>query len=308
VTKINPFKPNSPVPTGMFAGRIDEILALQQGLRQTRSGHCAHFLITGERGIGKSSLLFLINPMAKGEITSLDGETFGFIAITCVISKFTSLPSLVKMIDRLLKRELNGIERIRSFLDTTWEFAQRVKIMDSGIDKGGSTEEVDLVIDDLAYSLSETCKRICNASKSGDSKQGIVIFIDEADNACDELHLGYFLKVVTEKLQQNQCDNIMFVVAGLPDVVEKLSESHESSIRIFTQLNIKELSTTDRIYVIDKGIAEGNKINKEQVEMDANAKNTIATLSEGYPHFIQQFSHSAFDHNVNGVIHRKTFQ
>jgi hypothetical protein len=50
--KVNPFKPNSPVPPGMFAGRLDEIKALENGLFQTQKGNSSNFLITGERGIG----------------------------------------------------------------------------------------------------------------------------------------------------------------------------------------------------------------------------------------------------------------
>ena len=54
MSKINPFKPNNPAPTGMFAGRYKEIKTLDNGLRQTKHSQCANFLITGERGIGKS--------------------------------------------------------------------------------------------------------------------------------------------------------------------------------------------------------------------------------------------------------------
>lgn len=52
--KVNPFKPNDPVPTAMFAGRYDELIALEKGLYQTKHGQNSNFLITGERGIGKS--------------------------------------------------------------------------------------------------------------------------------------------------------------------------------------------------------------------------------------------------------------
>ncbi|MDT9702215.1 hypothetical protein, partial [Streptomyces sp. P17] len=108
------------------------------------------------------------------------------------------------------------------------------------------------MIDDFAYSLSQTCNRIANPEKGEQAKDGIVVFIDEADNASCDLHLGYFLKVVTEMLQQHGCNTVMFIVAGLPDVIEKLSASHESSLRVFNQLKVKELSPEDRHYVIDR--------------------------------------------------------
>lgn len=302
MAKINPFKPNSPVPTGMFAGRISEIEALQQGLHQTKNDHSANFLITGERGIGKSSLMSLISPMASGVVTDLDDHQFNFVVVNCIISKNTTLATLIKLIERNLKRELGKVEKVRTFLDSTWGFVQRIKILDSGIEQSGPNEEIDLIIDDFSHSLSETCKRVTNPESGEDAKDGIVFFIDEADSACPELHIGYFFKIVTELLQKYGCNNVMFIVAGLPNVIEKLSLSHESSIRIFTQLNVKELKPEDRKYVIDKGIGEGNKINGDVTTITESAKNQISTLSEGYPHFIQQFAYSAYEYNTDGEI------
>jgi hypothetical protein len=57
MAKYNPFRPNSIVTTGMFCGRFDEMKAAEQSLFQTKHENPKHFLISGERGIGKSSLL-----------------------------------------------------------------------------------------------------------------------------------------------------------------------------------------------------------------------------------------------------------
>jgi hypothetical protein len=286
----------------MFAGRIKEIVALEQGLRQTRKGYSANFLITGERGIGKSSLLSVLKPIASGEFKSFEDETFKFVVVNSVISSKSTLVSFIKLIDRNLKRELGKIGKVRRFLDDTWSFVQRLKILDSGIDKAEAESEVDLIVDDFTYSLSETCKRLTNPEKGEEAYDGLIIFVDEADNATPDLHLGYFFKAVTELLQQHGCNNVMFVVAGLPDVCEKLALSHPSSIRIFSQLVITELSPEDRAYVVDRGLVVGNKINEEKTTIKVGAKTFISTLSEGYPHFIQQFAYSAFEFNKDGEI------
>lgn len=68
--KINPFKPNSPVPIGMFAGRVDELLLLEGGLHQARHGEPANFLVTGDRGIGKSSLLLFVGSVESAPSNS----------------------------------------------------------------------------------------------------------------------------------------------------------------------------------------------------------------------------------------------
>jgi len=300
--KVNPFKPFSPVPTAMFAGRINEIDEFEKGLHQTKNGNPVHFLITGERGIGKSSLMALYGHLATGSIVSPDYDKFSFATINVTISEKTNLITFIKMIERGISRSLSGTESVRGFMKDTWEFVQRIRVMDSGIEKKDQTEDPDLVIDDFSYSLAQTVSRISNPVTGESPKDGIVFFIDEGDNACDDLQLGYFLKIVTEKLQRSGCNSVMFIVAGLPVVVDKLLESHESSIRVFTRQKIRVLNPDDRHFVIDKAIEEGNKTNADKTTITIDAKSHISTLSDGYPHFIQQFGYSSFDHNSDGEI------
>jgi len=304
MVKINPFQPNNPVPAAMFAGRMNEIESLEKGLHQTLNGYNSNFLLTGERGIGKSSLLSYIKYIAEGSITSPDYSKFNFIPVNVTITERTDLAAFINLIQINLQREIGKTEVIRNFLKTTWEFAKRIKVMDSGIDNETVITDIDIIINQFSYSLAETCKRVTSPDDNDDvaPKDGIVFFIDEADNASSDLHIGIFFKVVTELLQQHGCNNIMFIAAGLPEVLEKLSSSHESSIRIFTQLKIEVLNPVDRKYVISKGIERGNEINNEKTTISDEAIEQVAKLSEGYPHFIQQFGYSAFEANKDGEI------
>lgn len=94
----------------------------------------------------------------------------------------------------------------------------------------------------------------------------------------------------------------MFVVVGLPDITDKLLSSHESSLRIFNQIKIKELNPSDRKRVVELGMEEANRLNADSTSITEDAKNHISTLSESYPHFIQQFSYSAFESSTDGEI------
>lgn len=300
--KVNPFKPNSLVPVGMFAGRLDETKALVKGLFQTKNNQPASYLVTGDRGIGKSSLLFYLKHVACGTITSFDYPQFNFVTVDIPISDKLDIATMVKLFERGIARELGKIETVRGFLSTTWEFVQRIKLMDSGIEAAERDAAVELMLDEFAYSLAKTCARITQPEKGEAKKDGFVFLIDEADNAIPALRLGYFFKTVTEALARYDCHNIMFVVAGLPDVTEKLAKSHESSVRVFNQVKLRELQVLDRYYVISKGIEKGNSINVEQTTISDEARDQISVFSEGYPHFIQQFAYAAFEFNTDGEI------
>jgi hypothetical protein len=66
--RFNPFRPNNIAPPGVFSGRSEEIDAIEQCLFQTKNNNPQHFLIEGERRIGKSSLLFLSETIAEGYV------------------------------------------------------------------------------------------------------------------------------------------------------------------------------------------------------------------------------------------------
>lgn len=286
----------------MFAGRYDEICTLEKGLHQTKNGQPSNFLITGERGIGKSSLLLCMDYVTTGELESYKCGRFNFLTVDLVLSSKISLESLIRLIEEKISRELSRVESVRAFIKDTWSFAQRLNIMDSSISGSEKESDRDILLDGFAYSLSETNRRLVNPNKGEPKKDGIVFFFDEVDNVSSDLDIGYFFKVLTELLQRNKCNNIMFVLAGLPETVERLTESHKSSIRIFHHLKIKELSPEDRKYVVEKGIEKANSINEESTSIDEAAKVTISVISEGYPHFLQQIAHSAFEHNSDDTI------
>ncbi len=181
MSKINPFKPNSPVPVGMFAGRYNEISALEKGLYQTKNNQSSNFLIIGERGIGKSSLMMLLKHFSQGEIETMQYGKFNYVTINTIISSETNLVTLIKLIEKQISREIGKLEVLRKFLGETWSFLQRIKIMDSGIEAKNSINEPDIIIDEFSYSLANTCKRITNPEKGETAKDGILFLIDETE-------------------------------------------------------------------------------------------------------------------------------
>ena len=300
--KINPFKPNSPVPIGMFAGRVDELRLLEGGLHQTRHGEPANFLITGERGIGKSSLLLFVGSVASGAVDGIEYGKFDFAVVNVPISDKMGLITLIKLLETHLSREIGKTDPARKFLADTWSFLQRVKVMDSGVERAERDSEEEILIDNFAHSLAKTTIRISEEHQGEKARDGVLIILDEADNATPDIRIGYFIKTVTESLQRHGCNKVMFIIAGLPETTDKLKSSHESSLRALHPMKVKELEPKDRKFVVDRGISHANKINTEKTQITDHAKEQISTLSEGYPHFIQQFAYCAFDKNQDSTI------
>jgi len=303
--KINPFKPQSPVNPGMFIGRLPEILRIENLLFQTKSGQPSNFIITGERGIGKSSLLLYIKVIAQGHITTTENIKLNFLVIDTDIDQTTTQLGLIKKIELGLNMALGETEPARKFLKESWGFLQRVEV--SGVKINPKSDQVidEIIFEKFSYAFAETVERITSLKESSifnSTYDGVLILIDEADRSSKAIQLGSFLKLFTERLQRRGCTKTMIGLAGLLDLRNVLRESHESSLRIFDELVLDRLSDDEVDQVIDTCLEKANKDNSTSMQITEDGRKYLISLSEGYPHFIQQFGYSAFETDTDNLI------
>lgn len=305
MARVNPFRPNSPVAPGMFVGRLAQVNALEEALLQTRAGRPKGFMLTGERGIGKTSLLQFFKFLAQGHIEIRD-EKVKFLVVDLDLDASSTDVGLIRRVERGLKRELEKTEPARSFLSSGWDFLKRLEAFGVSLREGESAD-AETLHDDFAHSLAMTANRICREdapSIFGARYDGIVLMIDEADNSPKSLRLGAFLKLLAERVQRHGCERLMIGLAGMPTLREVLREGHPSSLRIFDELQLDILSRDEVSMVIDRALHEANTENAEKTTIDDAGRSGLIHLSEGYPHFIQQFGYSAFAADTDLVIDR----
>lgn len=297
--RVNPFRPGGIVGPGMFAGRYPEILALERYLVQAKSGNPQHFLVRGERGIGKSSLLFYMEALATGKIPPEEGAPFNFVAITIELDRNARFEDIVRRTARSLQRGLASFERAKELLKETWRLLKRIEAF--GVkysDAADAPASQDEVLDDLTTSIADAVDRLA------DDIDGVLLMFDEADKPSVAADLGIFVKLLSERLTKRGCQRVLIGMAGLPDVIAKLRKSHESAPRIFEVMSLEPLTDAERLTVIRAGLDQANRKNERVVTIDQEAEQTIVTFSEGYPHFIQQFAYSAFNADTDNNIDR----
>lgn len=292
----NPFRPGSIVRPGMFTGRIKELKKLEQILNQTKHENPNHFLILGERGIGKSSLLLYLDYVAKGELETFDGDSFKFLTATVVLEPSNDYIDIIRKMGAELLRVVAENQRAKERLKSIWNFLKKWEVL--GI-KHTDIEQTVLphaLLDELIATIEQTISGL------GAEFDGILFLIDEADKPPHESGLGEIGKLLTEGLTRRGCEKVSLGLAALPGIVKTLRDSHESSPRVFDMLTLETLSRDDRIEVVRKGLAKAEQINGFKISITSRAENLISEFSEGYPHFIQQFASSAFDRMENNEI------
>src|SRR3989338_973545 len=301
MSKANPFTPHSPVHTGMFVGRYFEIEALDKSLIQAKNSNPTHLLILGERGIGKTSLLNLAQMFACGEFPWKD-EKHNFLTVRISLDENICIADLALNLRRAIEREISKENPEIAWLKKSWEFLSRFEAAGVAYRKEESANNSSQLIQEFIYSLIDTIKSLKDPTFVGQKKDGLVILIDEADKASKNLNLGTFLKNLSEALISENQNNILFILSGLPNVRNVLIESHESSLRLFQELNLKPLSQEDTVNVIQRGLDKSEKESGIKILVDEQAKKLFFLYSEGYPHFVQQIGFSAFEVNDDQLI------
>ena len=274
----------------MFAGRRDEIKAIRAILAQTRVGNAGHFLIFGERGIGKSSLM-----VAAAALAADSADGLPFLVVDVTLTKSDTEAVIASRIASKIQQKV-GLKRLKdapTALQEAWDFVRRLEV--AGVKLNPSEQIVGAldVADKLVGALEKTTELL------KDDFAGVVIVIDEADTA--GIALGSLIKRTIDSLGKGT-DRVSFGVAGLPELPNLMKQGHESSLRGFRHFLIEPLEPQERREVVDLGLAEARVSYGLDVRLDENASSIIAALSDGYPHFIQQFAYSAFDADDDMVI------
>ena len=108
--EYSPFTPGLPVPVEFFVGRLAEVDRLRSALAEAAAGRLKVSFLTGERGIGKSSLASFVRFLGERDHQVLGLHTF--------LGGVSSVEEMVrKVFDRLLKESIgtNWHGKVREF-------------------------------------------------------------------------------------------------------------------------------------------------------------------------------------------------
>lgn len=280
----------------MFVGRAEELRSISRALYQASNGSPQHFLLIGERGIGKSSMLLYVDLLARGQIKGPDGVPLQFLTASIDLGNCSTEFDIIRKLARGLKQAAAEHQSTKEAARKLYDWVTNWEVM--GVKYNKPTAELDQeeVLDDLVSRLQSFC-----TETMGDLN-GVLILIDEADRPPASAGLGASLKFFTERLAKRGCNNVLIGMAGLPWIMARLRESHESSPRLFHTLTLKPLDMHERKQVVELGLLAAAQKNHVSTRIAPDALDFIADLSEGYPHFVQQFAFDAFEQDDDDEI------
>jgi hypothetical protein len=276
----NPFSPGAGTPPPELAGRDPIIETARIALGRIRLGRPAKSLIlVGLRGVGKTVLLVRIRDMAESE---------GYKAILVEAHESKPLPALL----------IPPLRQILFSLDVPALVSQKVKRglrVLSGFIKGFKMKigEVELTIEpelgvadsgDLENDLGALFVAVAEAA--ADQGTAVALCVDELQYL-KEAELSALIMAFHQISQRNL--PMILVGAGLPQIVGLAGRSKSYAERLFDFPEVGPLNQDEARKALQAPVQYQNVVFTEA------AITETYRVTEGYPYFLQQWGHEAWN-------------
>lgn len=278
--KINPFAPGAGAQPPELAGRGKILEGASIALARIRDRRPSKSLIlVGLRGVGKTVLLNRIWEAASN-------EGYKSILIEAHEDKGLSellIPPLRQVLFSLDAME-NVSEKVKRGFRVLASFVRGVKIKISEIEFSVEPELGSADSGDLEADLADLLVAIGEAAV--DRRTAVAICVDELQYLT-ETELSALIMAI-HKINQRGLPLIL-VGAGLPQVVGLSGKSKSYAERLFDYPEVGALNEADAHSALQTPVRGQN------VEFEEDAIREIIGDTKGYPYFLQQWGHEAWN-------------
>lgn len=281
ISPINVFTPAQEVKDiERFAGRDDELLALSTALQS----HGAQIVLYGQRGVGKSSLARQLAKLAVNDkelvarLKQAPFEPLDFVPV------YIACDDSIRDIEMLMLRLLSDEDALAPWVpfkvvekNSSGEIGSKfsVKIIELGGKKTDSiTERAHEIESDIVSAFTSACRAVV---KTGVSKDGLLIIIDEFDRIKNRSGLASLLKTLGP-------EGVTFALVGVATTVQDLVTEHESVARQLADgsVHVKPMRDDELHEIFDR--AENLLAKKYTFSLEA--RNWIVKIARGHPFYV----------------------
>lgn len=246
------FTPSAPIDKStLFAGRSSQVTRLMNAVAQKGQ----HAILFGERGVGKTSLANVLQDFLKQ--FSSPSSNIGFL----IGSTNCEGSSTFQSIWTALLRDVKISQAVPSVGFGALVNAQPGTLLDY-CPEPKSSEDVRHFLENLGHM--------------------VIFVIDEFDQIRD----GATKKAIADTIKtlSDRAITATIVVVGVADSVTDLLAEHVSIERALVQIPMPRMSTGELQEIINKGIKSAG------MTIDPGARDRIASLSQGLPHYTHLMS------------------
>jgi len=222
----SPFRPGQPAPIEFFVGRIREIEQLRGMVQASTQGRFKIGFVSGERGIGKSSLVSFVRHLVDRDSAVAGCHVF--------LGGAKDTDELVRRtFDRLLKESLEKpwYASVREFFG---KYVREVGLFGISVELDLKGEDLSSITRDFVPSLRRLLNKIQPARKA------LLLVLDDINGLASSADFANWLKsVVDEIATSEQPLPVCILVVGLEERRQELIGQQPSLARVFDLIDIQ---------------------------------------------------------------------
>jgi hypothetical protein len=282
--KESPFTPGRPVPVEYFVARYKEIERLERAIKQTVSGRNENAFITGERGIGKSSLAGFVRYLAEKE--------HSLIGTHCYLGGVRNLEDMVGAIFHRLLQDCTDKSLFDKLGETFKSYIKGFTFFGVGVEFTRDKTELRTLVDDFLPVM----RKIYDEAKEND-KKGLILILDDLNGLSDVPEFSQFLKSFVDTLATSGKPlPMLLVLVGLPQRREDLIKHQPSVARILDVVDLPTMSNSESEDFFRA------MFTKQHIGIDDAALSLVVQLSGGYPMLMHEVGDAVFWEDSDGQI------
>lgn len=298
VKENSPFTPGIPVPIDYFIGRAREIERIGRAIIQTASGRNENLFLTGERGIGKSSLAAVTRYIAE--------EKYQFVGAHCYVGAARNVSDvcrivLTKMLQAMPNKGL--FEKARTVVG---KYIKGIQLGVFGVGMNIEFTDDQKLLEDLPLNFLSIIRGIFETIK--EDKKGLLLILDDLNGMSNVPEFSYFLKSFVDEIASSQKPlPILLILVGIPDRMSDLTKNQPSISRIFNVIELNSMKNGESKEFFQKAFGSVG------ITIEPDALPTLTHYSGGLPVLLHEVGDAVYwedsDNSINkddaikGIFH-----
>jgi len=273
--EYSPFTPGQPVPVEFFVGRRSQVEEVASMVRAASKERFSIGFLSGERGIGKSSLASFVRHLCEYE-----HQVLGVHVFLGGVSELTEMAR--RTFDRLLKESVDRPwhQKVRTFLGN---HVRKVGLFGVTVGFEAGMRDLEKLVHDFAPSVRRLAQELA------DTRKGVFLVLDDINGlAASEPFANWLKSLVDEIATSSERFPLCLLLVGLEERRQALVHSQPSLARVFNLVDVKPWSDEECREFYERAFMSIN------VDIESKALDTITTFAGGLPALAHEIGDAVF--------------